>query len=368
MKKSLLLMALMLFAVGTMSAAETTKEFTRAQTTEVSIAGNFRVVMSEEYSDNVKIVYDDALAQYLVTEIKGKQLKIYYSRGAAKVMKSVNLAPATIYIGRNFTNYLFEEGVAVSSTESVEGGDLSIRLDDNCRFEANVSANKLNLKTQGVSTFSGTISAREAVLSMSGSSTVNVAGVVGKLSVSASGNSVLNAEGLDTQSSVKMTAGGASSVSFVGKGAVKLSSSGTATVMAKLDCKGCTISASGSSQVVMSGISKSLKLTAANTARIENDGYMAEMSATISTKGASSVVVCSRGAMKISASGTSTVKADTESSLTLSVSDAASVLHNPKAKLMKLTLKDQAIVRAVEEEKGATVNFFATPQSFNNNR
>ncbi len=367
MKKSLLLMALMLFAAGTLSAAETTKEFTRAQTTDVSVTGNFRVVLSDEYNDNVKIVYDDALSQYLVTEIKGKQLKVYYSRGAAKVMKSVNLAPATIYIARNFTNYQFEDGVTVSSTEDIEGGDLSIRLGDAC-FEANISANKLQLKTSDVSSFTGTISAREAMFAMSGSSTVNVAGVVGKLTINASGNSVLNAENLENQTSVKMTASGASSVAFVGKGAVKLSASGSATVWAKLNCKGLSVSAAGSSQVILSGVSKTLKLSATNTARVENKEYIAELSATFSTKGASSVAVCSRGAMKISASGTSTVNADTESSLTLKVSNSASVFHNPMAKLMKLTLKDQAIVKAIEKEKGATVNFFATPQSFNGNR
>ena len=77
MKKSLLLAVVALFATVSVSAERVTKEFTRAMTTEVNIEGDFRVVLSENYRNNVVIEYDDALAEHIVTEIKGKQLKVY---------------------------------------------------------------------------------------------------------------------------------------------------------------------------------------------------------------------------------------------------------------------------------------------------
>ena len=367
MKKSLLLAVVALFATVSVSAERVTKEFTRAMTTEVNIEGDFRVVLSENYRNNVVIEYDDALAEHIVTEIKGKQLKVYYGRGAAKVLKSTNVAPTTIYIDRNFVSYTFSEGVTAASEEPIEGSELNIRLDDAaCSFANGISTGKLTIKMTGASLLTSEISSRDLSVSIGGSSNAEISGVANKVKLTASGSAVLKASRLNSQSNVAVSASGSSSVLLMAKGAVKLSSIGSATITAAVDCKNLTISSSGSSQVVLSGTSKTAKMSVSGTARIVSEKYIAEMSANVSAKGAATVEVTSRGSMKISASGTSIVKADTEANLTVSASDTASVTHNPNAKLVKLTLKDQAIVKAFEE-KNATVNFFASPQGFNRN-
>ena len=322
MKKSFLLAVVALLATVSVSAERVTKEFTRAMTTEVCVEGDFRVVLSEEYRNNVKIEYDDVLAEHIVTEIKGKQLKIYYGRGAAKVLKSTNIAPTTIYIDRNFVSYTFAEGVSASSVEAIEGSELSIRMDDAaCSFANGISTGKLTIKLTGASLFDSEISTRDLSVAIGGSSNAEISGVANKVKFTASGSAVLNASRLNSQSNVAVSASGSSSVSLMAKGAVKLTSSGSATITAAVDCKNLTIASSGASQVELSGASKTAKISASGTARIVCEKkYIAEMSATVSAKGAATIDITSRGQMKVSASGTSIVKADTEANLTVSAS------------------------------------------------
>ena len=64
--------------------------------------------------------------------------------------------------------------------------------------------------------------------------------------------------------------------------------------------------------------------------------------------------------MKITASGSATIFAECDSNITVKASGTSSVLHNAEAKLTKLTLKDQATVRA-QEEKQPAVNVYASP-------
>ena len=142
-------MAAMLTLAGSLSAAQATKEFSRGTTTEVSIDGAFRVVLSDQYRNNIKIVYDDALTNFITTEIKGKQLKIYYSRGANKVFKSTNLDLPTIYIDRNYASYLFKEAVVASSEETIEGAALKVKLNDNSSLNARIAVSKLEMALSG---------------------------------------------------------------------------------------------------------------------------------------------------------------------------------------------------------------------------
>ena len=84
------------------------------------------------------------------------------------------------------------------------------------------------------------------------------------------------------------------------------------------------------------------------------------MSAKVSASGTSNVDIYSRGTMKITASGSATIFAECDSNITVKASNTSIVYHNPQAKLTKLTLKDQATVRAREGEQPA-VNVYTSP-------
>ena len=66
--------------------------------------------------------------------------------------------------------------------------------------------------------------------------------------------------------------------------------------------------------------------------------------------------------MKITTSGSATVAIECEGNISIKASDTSTVLHNANAKLVKLTLKDQATVKAKEEEqKQPAVNVYTSP-------
>ena len=351
-----------LFATGMASAAEVTKEFTRAATTEVSIEGDFRVVMSDQYRNNIKIVYDEAIAKYISTEIKGKQLNISYARGAKKMLRTTNAVPPTIYIDRNFASYTFAGGVNATSTELIEGSELVFRLEDASTLDARISTGKLTMKISDTSGYKGEITAREALFVLNNSASASVCGMANKLTVSASSNAIFNGDGLDNQIGASVSVSGTSNVNFVGKGAVKVSASGSTNVIAAVQARTLAVSASGTSSVTLGGSAKSLTLTAGGTSRIAIAEFAAE-SAKITAKGTSTVGVASNGAMKITASDTAVVDVDCKTNLSVKASKSATVTHNPEARLIKITLKDQATVKA-REDKQQAVNIFATPQSY----
>lgn len=157
-----------------------------------------------------------------------------------------------------------------------------------------------------------------------------------------------------------VSASGSAMVEFGGRGTVTLAASGTSSATANVMCKALNIKASGSSNVKLSGSSKNLKLTASGASRIEQADYQNDMTAKVTASGTSNVDIYSRGAMKITASGSATILAECDSNITIKASDTSSVFHNAQAKVTKLTLKDQATVRAQEEEQPA-VNVYASP-------
>lgn len=360
MKKSILLLTAILMMAGSLSAAQATKEFSRGLTTEISIDGAFRVVMSDQYRNNVKIVYDDALTSYIATEIKGKQLKISYERGAAKVIKNSNIDLPVVYIDRNFVSYLFKDAVDASSDEIIEGAELKLRLQDNSALRARISVGKLDMGLSGTAVYEGEVTARDARIALGGSSSANISGLAAKLAINAQGSSTFKGEGLVNASSASVSTSGSSAVTFSGKGSVKVSSSGTSTVMANVDVKALTINAGGSSTVTLSGKSKTLKLSASGASRIEQKEYQNDMSAKIAMSGSSNAIITSRGAMNITASGTSNLEAECNGNISVKASDTATVIHSREAKLVKLTLKDQATVKAREEEQPA-VGVYTSP-------
>ena len=353
-------MAAMLAFVGSLSAAQATKEFSRGLTTEVSIDGAFRVVMSEQYRNNIKIDFDDALANLITTEIKGKQLKIYYSRGANKVLKNSNLDLPTIYIDRNFASYQFKEAVVATAEETIEGAALKIRLDDNSSLRARIAVSKLEMALTDAATFEGDVVCQEAKIALSGSSSMAIKGSALKLSLTAQGSSNFKGAALENQSMAKVSTSGSAVVVFGGRGTVNLATSGTSSATASVVCKALNVKAGGSSYVKLSGSSKNLKLSASGAARIEQADYQNDMTAKVTASGTSNVDIYSRGAMKITASGSATIFAECDSNITVKASGTSSVLHNAEAKLTKLTLKDQATVRA-QEEKQPAVNVYASP-------
>ena len=353
-------MAAMLTLAGSLSAAQATKEFSRGLTTEVSIDGAFRVVMSEQYRNNVKIVFDDALANLITTEIKGKQLKIYYSRGANKVLKNSNLDIPTIYLDRNFASYLFKEAVVATSDETIEGAALKVKLNDNSSLYARIAVSKLEIALNDAATFEGDVICQEAKIAMSGSSLMAIKGSVLKLNLTAQGSSNFKGAALENQSMANVSTSGSAVVEFGGRGTVNLTSAGTSSATACVMCKALNIKAVGSSYVKLCGSSKNLKLAASGASRIEQADYQNDMTAKITASGTSNVDVYSRGAIKITASGSATIFAESDSNITIKASDTSTVYHNPQAKLTKLTLKDQAIVRARGEEQPA-VNVYTSP-------
>lgn len=353
-------MAAMLTLAGSLSAAQATKEFSRGLTTEVSIDGAFRVVMSEQYRNNVKIVFDDALANLITTEIKGKQLKIYYSRGANKVLKNSNLDIPTIYLDRNFASYLFKEAVVATSDETIEGAALKVKLNDNSSLRARIAVSKLEMSLTDAATYEGDVICQEAKIALSGSSLMAIKGSALKLSLTAQGSSNFKGAALENQSMANVSASGSAVVEFGGRGTVNLTTSGASSAVAGVMCKALNVKAVGSSNVKLSGSSKNLKLSAAGASRIEQADYQNDMTAKVTASGTSNVDVYSRGAMKITASGSATIFAECDSNITVKASDTSSVYHNPQAKLTKLTLKDQATVRAREGEQPA-VNVYTSP-------
>ena len=360
MKKTIMMMVAMLVMAGSLSAAPTSKEFTRGLTTEVSIDGMFRVVMSDQYRNNVRIEFDDLLAEHIVTEVKCKQHKIYYTRSANKIFKQSNVAPATVYIDRNFASYLFKDAVYASSSELVESATLKIRLNGACTLDARISAGKLDMAMSGSAQYIGEVSARDAKLVLSGASTARMSGAINKLTVSVAGSSIFDGTKLDNQSGVTLTASGASNVTFASKGSAKVNVAGTSSVSGDVICKALTVNQKGSSSVKFKGSAKTLKLSIAGTSRFEKSDFAADMSAKIAADGTASVYVESRGSADIKAKGAAVVEVECGSNIKIAASDTANVTHNPNAKLVKLTLKDQATVRAREDEK-QTVNVFASP-------
>ncbi|MBO5656439.1 MAG: DUF2807 domain-containing protein [Rikenellaceae bacterium] len=360
MKRFFLMMAAMLAFAGSLTAAQATKEFSRGLTTEVSIDGAFRVVMSEQYRNNIKIDFDDALANLITTEIKGKQLKIYYSRGANKVLKNNNLDLPTIYIDRNFASYQFKDAVVATAEEKIEGAALKIRLDDNSSLRARIAVGKLEMTLTDATTFEGEVNCQEAKIAMNGSSSMEVKGLALKLNLTAQGSSNFKGSALDNQSMAKVSVSGSAVVEFGGRGTVTIATSGTSSTTANVECKALNVKASGSSNVELSGSSKSLKIAASGASRIEQEKFQNDMSAKITASGTSNVDIYSRGTMKITASGSATIFVKCDSNITVKASNTAAVFHNTEAKLTKLTLKDQATVRAQEEEKPA-VNVYASP-------
>ena len=362
MKRFFLMMAAMLTLAGSLSAAQATKEFSRGTTTEVCIDGAFRVVMSEQYRNNVKIEFDDALTNLITTEIKGKQLKIYYSRGANKVFKNKNIDLPTIYIDRNFASYLFKEAVVVTSNETIEGAALKIKLNDNSSLRARIAVSKLEMALNGAASYDGEVTSQDVKIAMSGSSSMTINGSVIKLTLTAQGSSNFKGKGLENQSIASITASSSAAVEFGGRGTVNITTSGTSSATANVACKALNIKASGSSNVKVSGTSKNLKLTTTGAARFEQDNYKNEMAAKVTASGTSNATVFSRGAMKITTSGSATVAIECEGNISIKASDTSTVLHNANAKLVKLTLKDQATVKAKEEEqKQPAVNVYTSP-------
>ena len=353
-------MAAMLTLAGSLSAAQATKEFSRGLTTEVSIDGAFRVVMSEQYRNNVKIVFDDALTNLITTEIKGKQLKISYSRGANKVLKNNNLDLPVIYIDRNFASYLFKEAVVATSDETIEGAALKVKLNDNSSLCARIAVSKLEMSLNDAATYEGDVICQEAKIALSGSSMMAIKGSALKLSLTAQGSSNFKGAALENQSMANVSTSGSAVVVFGGRGTVNLAASGTSSATASVMCKALNVKAGGSSYVKLSGSSKNLKLSASGAARIEQADYQNDMSAKVTASGTSNVDIYSRGTMKITASGSATIFAECDSNITVKASNTSSVYHNPQAKLTKLTLKDQATVRARESEQPA-VNVYTSP-------
>lgn len=360
MKRFILMMAAMLTFAGSLSAAQTTKEFSRGTTSEVSIDGAFRVVMSEQYRNNIKIEFDDALANLITTEIKGKQLKIYYSRGANKVFKNSNLDLPTIYIDRNFASYLFKEAVMATSEETIEGAALKIKLNDNSSLRARIAVSKLEMALSGAATYEGDVTCQEAKIAMSGTSAMTVKGSAIKLSLTAQGSSTFKGKGLENQSMASVSATGSAIVDFNGRGAVKVAASGTSAVTGDVMCKTLTIKSSGSSNIKVSGSSKSLKLTTSGASRFEQSNYKNEMSAKVTASGTSNIDIFSRGTMKITSSDSATITVESDGNITIKASDTSSVFHSHRAKVVKLTLKDQATVKAEGEEQ-PSVNVYASP-------
>ncbi|MBP3426424.1 MAG: DUF2807 domain-containing protein [Rikenellaceae bacterium] len=360
MKKSILILTAILMMAGSLSAAQVTKEFSRGLTTEISIDGAFRVVLSDKYRNNVKIVYDDALANYIATEIKGKQLKISYERGANKTFKKNNVDLPTVYIDRNFVSYLFKDAVDATSTEVIEGAELKLRIQDNSALRARIAVGKLDMGLSDAAIYEGEITAREAKVALSGSATATLTGSTTKLSVTAQGSSTFNGESLINASSAAVSASGSSIVAFCGKGSVKVNCSSSSAVTADVNCKALNVNAGGSSTVTLKGSSKTLKLSASGSSRIDQANYQNDMSAKVSVSGTANATVTSRGAMNITASGAATLEAQCGGNLSVKASGTSTVIHSRDAKLVKLTLKDQATVKA-EEEKQPAVNVYTSP-------
>lgn len=348
MKKLLLMAAALLLVCPNSNAAQTQKEFTRGVCTTVTVSGDFNVVLSEKYRQNVLIDYDELLKDYLVTEIKGSQLTISYAKGFKKVLRQNNVQKATVYLDANFASYTFDGNVSVTSAEQLSAPQLKVKLADASTMNVNILSQQVTMSLDGTSSYVGGLNAKVAKIDLAGTSTASLSGSAASFTSTVAGTSSLNAASLQTQSGAAVKVLGASTATFNGNGNVKIAAEGNSHVSANVTAQSVAVTLAGTSDATLTGNAKMLKLSTSGQSRFVKSDFAAEASAKIAMKGSSSVDVCSRGTVNVTAGDNSSAIITCGSTITVAASGVASVLYNGTAKLTKLTLKDQATAKAID--------------------
>lgn len=348
MKKSILITVIAVMSLANASAAMVQKEFTRGLCTSVTVSGDFNVVVSEKYRDNVVVDYDELLKDFLVTEIKGSKLTITYAKGAKKVLKSSNVQKATVYIDRNFGTYVFDGAVTITSAEQLEATELSFTLAGISTADVNIASSVVSLTVNDNSQLTATIAAREAKISMNGAATATVKGSATQLALDIDGSSTFDGHALENQTGLNAKIDGASSAQIVAQGTVKLSANGSSSLSGRVVAKTLSVVLNGVSTANLEGTAKVLKLSLGGSSRFAKSDFAAETSAKLSLKGASSADVTCRGAVDVLAGDTSSAMIMCGSTIKVVATGASTVHYNNTAKLTNLQLKDQATAKAVD--------------------
>lgn len=190
---------------------------------ELEVSGTGNVILSQGDKDTVIIETDENLQEYILTEVKNSELKIYQKKG-------VNNAKAlNIYVTfKSIKDIDLSGAVDLKSTTALVFNDIEIEASGASEMNLAMTAAMINLKASGSSDILLSGNAKSLKMDMSGAGSLKATALsvdTAILEISGAGNAQINAKNnLDVQIS------GAGSVEYMGAPSIKKKISGAGSV------------------------------------------------------------------------------------------------------------------------------------------
>lgn len=192
---------------------------------EVGVGGSFDVILKKGQEGKLEISVEENLQSYLITEVKGNELKIHWKKGTN--VRSTKNTMVTVY-------FASLNGVALSGSGDVSSADL-IKTDD---FEvALAGSGDIELE----------VAANRVEAALSGSGDIVLKGQAGEFEGAIAGSGDIKASGLESKkATMKISGSGGMTISVQDELFARISGSGDIKYKGNPRIEDIKVSGSGS--------------------------------------------------------------------------------------------------------------------------
>lgn len=184
----------------------------KGQATEIRKVKDFKAI---EASNGIEVIYTqgdimEVMAESgikgqmsaIVTEVKGKTLRIYIKEGIGN--KAPGVQTARVYITHNaISSFKASTGASIKAKGKIIADNLAVKLTTGAAFTADIECGKVVIKTESGAGFRGLVKAGVFEGYSSGGSNIKITGVANEATVYCNGGTLLGGKFVCQKASVK---------------------------------------------------------------------------------------------------------------------------------------------------------------------